>query len=78
MIPKVDIVMVSIDTTYEEFLDIVKENKFTRMPVYKDSSDNIVGIVNIKDLKCLKYIKMQEYLQKIWNTDQNFNKCFKI
>ena len=60
MIPKVDIVMVSIDTTYEEFLDIVKENKFTRMPVYKDSSDNIVGIVNIKDL-IVNHISGEEF-----------------
>ena len=60
MIPKVDIVMVSIDTTYEEFLDIVKANKFTRMPVYKDSSDNIVGIVNIKDL-IVNHISGEEF-----------------
>ena len=60
MIPKVDIVMVSIDTTYEEFLGIVKENKYTRMPVYKDSSDNIVGIVNIKDL-IVNHISGEEF-----------------
>lgn len=50
MVPKVDITMVSIDTTYKELLNIVKDVKFTRMPVYKDSSDNIVGIINIKDM----------------------------
>lgn len=50
MIPKVDITMVPIDVTYDELIDLVKEDKFTRMPVYKDSTDNIVGIINIKDL----------------------------
>lgn len=50
MVPKVDVTMVPIDVTYDELLNFVKEDKFTRMPVYKDSTDNIVGIINIKDL----------------------------
>ena len=50
MIPKVDITMVPIDITYDELLNIVKEDKFTRMPVYKENTDNVVGIINIKDL----------------------------
>lgn len=50
MVPKVDITMVPIDVTYDELLNIVEEDKFTRMPVYKESTDNIVGIINIKDL----------------------------
>lgn len=50
MVPKVDITMVPIDITYDELIDIVKEDKFTRMPVYKESTDNVVGIINIKDL----------------------------
>lgn len=50
MVPKVDITMVPIDITYDELLNIVKDDKFTRMPVYKESTDNVVGIINIKDL----------------------------
>lgn len=50
MVPKVDITMVPIDITYDELLNIVKEDKFTRMPVYKENTDNVVGIINIKDL----------------------------
>lgn len=50
MVPKVDITMVPIDVTYDELINIVKEDKFTRMPVYKESTDNVVGIINIKDL----------------------------
>lgn len=50
MIPKIDITMVPIDITYNELLNVIKEDKYTRMPVYKEDTDNIVGIINIKDM----------------------------
>ena len=50
MVPKVDISMISTTTTYDELLDLVKRDKFTRIPVYKDSTDNIIGVINIKDM----------------------------
>ena len=50
MIPKVDITMVPIDVSYDELLSVIKSDKFTRIPVYKDDTDNIVGIINIKDM----------------------------
>lgn len=50
MIPKVDISMVPLDVTYDGLIQIVKDDKFTRMPVYKENTDNVVGIINIKDL----------------------------
>ena len=50
MIPKVDITMIPIDISYNQLLEVIKEDKFTRMPVYKDDSDNVVGILNIKDM----------------------------
>lgn len=50
MVPKVDITMIPIDITYDELLNIVREDKYTRMPVYKETTDNVVGIINIKDM----------------------------
>ena len=50
MITKVDITMVPIDVSYDELLSVIKSDKFTRIPVYKDDTDNIVGIINIKDM----------------------------
>ncbi len=50
MIPKVEITMLPLDVTYKELIEAVQEDKFTRMPIYKDSTDNIIGIINIKDL----------------------------
>ena len=42
MIPKVDITMVPIDVSYDELLSVIKSDKFTRIPVYKDDTENIV------------------------------------
>ena len=50
MVPRVHVTFASIDNTYDELIDIFRENKFTRLPVCEDSQDNIVGIINMKDL----------------------------
>lgn len=50
MIPRIDMCMVDVESTYEELLEIFRENKYTRLPVYQDSIDNVIGIINIKDL----------------------------
>lgn len=50
MIPKIDISMISIDAKYDELINIIKADKYTRIPVYKDDTDHIVGILNIKDM----------------------------
>ncbi len=50
MIPRIDMTFVHVDATYEELLDIFRKDKFTRLPVYEDSRDNVIGIINMKDL----------------------------
>ncbi|MCF0127232.1 MAG: HlyC/CorC family transporter [Pseudobutyrivibrio sp.] len=50
MIPRIDMTMVEADITYEELLSIFKENMYTRIPVCEKDSDEIIGIVNMKDL----------------------------
>ena len=49
MIPRINMVTVSIDASYEELLNIFRESMYTRIPVYKEDQDSIVGLVNIKD-----------------------------
>lgn len=49
MIPKIDITMVDLTASYNELLAIFKESMYTRIPVFENDSDNVVGIVNIKD-----------------------------
>lgn len=50
MIPRIDIVMIDADCSYEKFMEIYAKEKLTRYPVYEDSNDNIIGFINIKDL----------------------------
>ena len=50
MIPRIDMTFVDITSTYDDLLAIFKEDMHTRFPVYEDNTDNILGIINIKDL----------------------------
>ena len=50
MIPRIDMTFVHIDANYNEVLEIYKQDMFTRLPVYEESTDNVVGIINMKDL----------------------------
>ncbi len=50
MVPRVHVTFAEVNNTYEELIAIFREDKFTRLPVYEDTPDNIVGIINMKDL----------------------------
>ena len=54
MIPRIDMVSVEDTATYKEVMELFRENMYTRLPVYHDSTDNIVGIINIKDFLFVK------------------------
>lgn len=54
MVPRIDMTVANVNCTYDELLDIYSEDKLTRIPVYEDTQDNIVGIVNMKDLLLIK------------------------
>lgn len=53
MIPRIDMTFVDVNSTYEELMDIFKEDMHTRFPVYEDNTDNVIGIINMKDLLIL-------------------------
>lgn len=50
MIPRTEIVALRSDAGIEEILDLINRYGHTRMPVYKGGIDNIIGILNVKDL----------------------------
>ncbi|MCL2791939.1 MAG: hemolysin family protein [Spirochaetaceae bacterium] len=50
MIPRIDVVFVSMDMPLEEMLKVVIESSHSRFPAYKDTIDNVVGILYAKDL----------------------------
>ena len=50
MIPRIDMTCIDIEASKEELMEVVREEQYTRIPVYKDTADTIVGILNVKDL----------------------------
>ena len=50
MVPKVDMTMADINSSYDEMIKIFRKEKFTRIPIYQDTTDNVIGIINMKDL----------------------------
>jgi len=50
MIPRTEMIAIRSDATVDEILELTIKHGHTRMPVYADSVDNIVGILNVKDL----------------------------
>ncbi len=49
MIPRINMVTVSVDASYEKVLEEFRSSMYTRLPVYQDDKDNIIGLINIKD-----------------------------
>ncbi|WP_373826018.1 HlyC/CorC family transporter [Bacteroides heparinolyticus] len=50
MTPRTEMIALDIHTPYEKVIEVYKEEQFSRLPVYDESIDNIVGILYIKDI----------------------------
>ena len=50
--PRVDLVGVDKETPFEEIAKVFEQNPFSRLPVYEESIDNIIGVVHEKDYFC--------------------------
>ena len=50
MVPRIDMTFIDVDTTFSEVIEVFREVKYTRYPVYEETTDNVIGIINIKDL----------------------------
>lgn len=76
MIPRIDMTFVQADATYEEVLKIFREDKFTRVPVYEDNTDQIIGILNMKDLllqDSTEEFSVRNYLREPYFTYEHKN-----
>lgn len=71
MIPKIDITMVDISASYNELLGIFRESMYTRIPVFENDTDNVVGIVNVKDFLFVpnkREFRIQDILREAYYT----------
>ncbi|MDE7311349.1 MAG: hemolysin family protein [Eubacterium sp.] len=50
MTPRIDMTFIKADSSYHDILEIYREDHYTRIPVYEDTTDNVIGILNMKDL----------------------------
>lgn len=75
MVPRIDMVFVEENTTYDELMEVYRENMFTRIPVYRDTTDNVIGIINMKDL--LFYEKSTDFRLKNYLREAYFTYEFK-
>ncbi len=49
MIPRIDMTTIDVNATYEELLTLFRESMYSRIPVYENEVDNMIGIVIVKD-----------------------------
>lgn len=77
MIPRIDMTFVQVDSTYDELIDIFREDKFTRLPVYEESTDNVIGIINMKDLLLYdndkEHFSIRDFLREPYFTFEHKN-----
>jgi putative hemolysin len=69
MVPRPEVVMVSVDLPAEECLDAIVDSPYTRYPAYRNSVDEIVGILHVRDLfkalydRGIENVKIEELLR---------------
>ena len=71
MVPRIDMTFLDVNASYQEIMDIFRQEKYTRYPVYEETTDNVIGIVNIKDLFLIpkdKEFKLRDYLREPYYT----------
>lgn len=71
MVPRVHVTFADVNSTYDELIEIFREDKFTRLPVFRDTKDNVVGTINMKDLLLYDNTKgfhIQDFLREAYFT----------
>ena len=76
MIPRTDVTAIPHDAGLDEILKVFREHRHTRLPVYKDDLDHIIGLVNVKDLLLaltggVEDFKLEKVLRPIRYTPQS-------
>lgn len=50
MVPRISMSFVNADATYKELLECFRNEKYTRFPVYEETTDHVIGVINMKDV----------------------------
>ncbi|NQZ14161.1 MAG: HlyC/CorC family transporter [Alphaproteobacteria bacterium] len=69
MIPRADIVAIDIESSQEDLMTLLEDKQFSRIPVYRENMDDILGTVHIKDilsvLAAKKEVQLKELLREV-------------
>ena len=77
MVQRLDIVAIDVEDSYEEIIELFKTEKLSRMPVYEETIDDIIGILNIKDIIFLSDEEIAKFNIKEYIRDPFFTYEFK-
>lgn len=61
MVNRMNIVAINKEESYDNIIKMFKEERFTRMPVFEESIDNIIGIINVKDIAFLSQEEIDNF-----------------
>lgn len=64
MTPRTDVVAVDINTDIEDIIEVFRQEGYSRVPIYENEVDNILGILHVKDLLSLFYQKSKDSIRK--------------
>ena len=78
MTPKEDVIMINVADDLKDIIAKIKEEKFSRFPVYKDNENNIIGTISIKDLIIKKGENNKINIRKIVRPTHRYNYDDKI
>lgn len=76
MVPRVDVTEVDVELGYDDLLKLFAEEKFTRLPVYEEDPDHIIGILNMKDIILFdrsKPFHIRNFLREAFYTHEHKN-----
>ncbi len=67
MTPRIDMTMANVNWSYAKLMEVYSRNMFTRIPVYEGENDNVIGIINMKDILLIdrkQVFSVRDHLRK--------------
>ena len=70
MVPRTEMVTISVDNTFDEIMAILEEENYTRYPLVNGDKDNVIGLINIREfltatIQNKQEIQLEEYMKPI-------------
>lgn len=70
MVPRTEMVTISVDNTFDEIMNILEEENYTRYPLVNGDKDNVIGLINIREfltatIQNKQEIQLEEYMKPI-------------